>query len=77
MEKYPGITAACTEKDDHLNIFVEKKEKIQETELLDFISESLHMSEESFHVIRLERFPVNESGKIRYSELEGGECLTN
>ncbi len=76
-EKYPGITAACTGKDDHLNIFVEKKEKIQEAELLDFISGSLHMNEDSFHLFQLERFPVNESGKIQYSELEGGECLTN
>ena len=76
-EEYPEITAVCTGKDDHLNIFVEKREKIQEAELLDFISGSLHMNESSFHLIRLERFPVNESGKIRYSELEGGECLTN
>ncbi|HJC49615.1 MAG TPA: hypothetical protein H9754_03385 [Candidatus Anaerostipes avistercoris] len=45
--------------------------------MLDFISGSLHMNESSCHLIRLERFPVNESGKIRYSELEGGECLTN
>lgn len=77
MEEYAEITAVCTGKDDHPNIFVEKKEKIQEAELLDFISGSLHMNESSCHLIRLERFPVNESGKIRYSELEGGECLTN
>lgn len=75
--RYPGILLACTGKDNYLNIFVEKKENIVEEVLADDLSGELHVNPGVIHVIRIEKIPMGDSGKVLYSRLEGEVCPAN
>lgn len=63
-----GIECACSGTDHRMNIYIQDENK--KKEVLGFISEKTGLFKSLFKVFVVPEIPRNESGKIRYKELE-------
>ena len=73
---YPDIRCACAGKDDALRLYIEQegladteKQRL-EKELIHFLAEKTHLHPSAFGITWIARIPMNDAGKIQYSELE-------
>lgn len=64
---FPGIGCVCGGIDDKMYIFTEKE--IDTEELLHFVCEKTSFTRSAFRFVNIDEIPRNESGKVKYSEL--------
>lgn len=67
-DKFPEIECVSSGKDDHMYLFVTKKEYMEDVK--NYIIHKTGLNPAAFQVQYLEQIPKNESGKIIYKSLE-------
>lgn len=72
--KYPDCDAACTGRDDHIDLFIEKdREDLPADQAVDYLSAQTRLHPSAFHIHFISSIPRNASGKIRYDQLKTEE----
>ena len=61
---------ACSGRDDVLEIYIDVGSKDQAPEIKQAVMASLGVSAQGVTVYEVEKLPRNESGKVRYAELD-------
>ncbi|MGN0438099.1 MAG: AMP-binding protein [Lachnospiraceae bacterium] len=65
--QFKDVECACVGEDDHMQIFVTKKDL--DTEIIHFVSEKTGLNFKAFEVKYIADIPKNEAGKKQYKEL--------
>lgn len=65
---FPGADFACGGADDALAVYVVNGD--EDKVYKEFLSEKTGLNPSAFHIKRLDAIPRNDSGKIKYSELQ-------
>lgn len=68
IRKKFGIEAVCAGIDDHMYIFITKKDI--GIEVRKYVSDITRLNKDAFKTVVLEEIPMTESGKVKYSALE-------
>lgn len=68
QERFDGLECACVGVDDHMNIFITKKEYMDEVQ--QFIMEKTGLNKRAFKVFCVDEIPKNDSGKKQYKLLQ-------
>lgn len=68
QEKF-GIECACTGTDQRMDIYIVDDSK--KKEVLDYISEKTNLFKTLFKILVIDSIPRNDSGKIKYKQLQG------
>lgn len=67
-EHFPDIGCVCGGVDDKLFLFVENDGHNED--LLHFLCEKTSLTRSAFKIKKIDKIPRNESGKVKYTELE-------
>lgn len=66
QKEYP-VECACTGVDNQMMVYVAGQ--AEPSEIMQFLLEKTQINQNAFQILRIERLPRNESGKILYSKL--------